>query len=264
VQRQKALGWDMRRSRHLMNCASQIARNKRGLIKQQYGFVADVSKPLWQNIESALGELSLHDYISRPANMVCHNYLVHHPLPPGTTDLLGLGLNYCITSKEIKTTEKSFELFKADARRKLFLATDGPQEDAGAYGPNYIPSLYHKSDTIWRLADNEFEKALLSFQAAIEAAQRHNSRHRKFHPNLTHFQWNLLKYLRRHDKYIVVEADKNLGPCILDRITYIQRGCSEHLGDTTTYRKLTETPADTLMRGLHYRFSAWILKYYKK
>ena len=84
-----------------MNRADLMVRNQRGLIEQQY-----ISKPLWQNIESALGEFTLHHYISRPANMACHNYLVHHPLPPGTADLLGLGLNYCITSNEIKTTEK--------------------------------------------------------------------------------------------------------------------------------------------------------------
>jgi hypothetical protein len=129
-----------------MNRADLIVRNNRGILKQQYGFVADVSKPLWQNIMSALGELSIHDFISRPTNMACHNYLAHLPLPPGTNDLLGLGLNYCITSNEIKTTEKSYTRFANDVRRKHWLATNEPQEDPRHYGPRYIPSLYIKSD----------------------------------------------------------------------------------------------------------------------
>ena len=193
-----------------MNCANLVVRNKRGIIEQQYGLDADVSKPLWQNINSALGEITIHDFVSRPTNMACHNYLVHHPLPLGTFDLLGLGLNYCITSKEIKTTKKSFKRFTADARRKLYFATNGPQEkDGRAYGPSYIPLLYIKSDTIWKPTDPELEEAILSFQSAIEAAQRTNSRRRKLHPNFSHSQWVLLHYLRRHEKYIVVQADKN-------------------------------------------------------
>ena len=69
-------------------------------------------------------------------------------------------------------------------------------------------------------------------------------------------------YLRRHNKYIVVEADKNLGPCILDRIVYIRRGCSEHLGNKRNYKIISSQAASTLMTGLRYQFEEWYRRYY--
>ena len=196
--------------------------------------------------------------------MACHNLLHHNALPPGTRDLLGLGLNYCIAPSKIETTTETFTRLSEDVRQKFHLNEKPPDDtqDSESSEREYIPSLYIKSDYKFDNATEEIEDALSSFEAAVRAAQFHNSCRQKFKPNLSITQWNLLRYLRRHDKYIVIEADKNLGPCILDRKIYFERGCLEHLGNRRNYKQLTKQRADTLLRGLHYKFDAWLNKFY--
>ena len=79
--------------------------------------------------------------------------------------------------------------------------------------------------------------------------------------NITSGQWDLIQFLRRNDLYIVVEGDKNLGPCILDQITYIKRGCLEHIGNSTNYKELDERWAKLTMKKLDYQFKGWLTKY---
>ena len=67
--------------------------------------------------------------------------------------------------------------------------------------------------------------------------------------------------LRLHDNFIVVEADKNLGGCILMRDAYIQRAISEHLCDRSVYKPLTDRQADTLQRKINYNIESFISKY---
>ena len=54
---------------------------------------------------------------------------------------------------------------------------------------------------------------------------------------------NLMEYLKNNNIYIVVHSDKNLGPCILERLFYIYKGFAEHLGNTTNYKPLSATAA---------------------
>ena len=65
--------------------------------------------------------------------------------------------------------------------------------------------------------------------------------------NLTIKQWNLAESLLKSDSHIVVEADKNLGGCIMDRETYIMKGILEHLGNKEVYKRLTNLQADQKM-----------------
>ena len=67
--------------------------------------------------------------------------------------------------------------------------------------------------------------------------------------------------LKDHNDYIVVEGDKNLGPCILDRSYYIYRAFKDHLGDETNYKVLSPKQAHCLQQGLLYKFREWLLKY---
>ena len=61
--------------------------------------------------------------------------------------------------------------------------------------------------------------------------------------NLTIKQWKLAESLLERDSRRVVEADKNLGGCIMDRKTYIAKGILEHLGNAEVYQKLTKEKA---------------------
>ena len=67
-------------------------------------------------------------------------------------------------------------------------------------------------------------------------------------------------HLKNHDVYIVVQGDKNLGPCILERRLYIQRAFSEYLGNDQNYRQISKEGAFNHQRELQYLLSAWIRK----
>ena len=53
-----------------------------------------------------------------------------------------------------------------------------------------------------------FEKALVH---SFKLRQNNNS------TNLTKLQENVLHYFRMHDEFIILSADKNLGPCVMNR-----------------------------------------------
>ena len=129
-----------------------------------------------------------------------------------------------------------------------------PSENSDA---NFIKGLYINSDYKFGPGSDEVEEALNSFLSELKKAQRNNFRRRKRHIqlNLTPPLWKLMLFLRRHDLYIVIPADKNLGPCITDRVIYIRKGCSEHLGSDRQYQILTAQQARTKTTELHYTLS---------
>jgi sulfur relay (sulfurtransferase) DsrC/TusE family protein len=131
---------------------------------------------------------------------------------------------------------------------------------------NFIRGLYINSDYKFGPASDEVEEALNSFLSELKKAQRNNFRRRKRHIqlNLTPPLWKLMLFLRRHDLYIVISADKNLGPCIMDRVIYIRKGCSEHLGNGRQYKILTAQEAKTKMTELHYKLSEFRTEFHYK
>ncbi len=64
-------------------------------------------------------------------------------------------------------------------------------------------------------------------------------RRRPVTPNLSPLQNKLLQDLRASKDFTVVPSDQNLGPCILEKDTYVRRVFKDHLSDETTYRRLT-------------------------
>ena len=88
----------MKRTERVMHRADQLVGNFGEILREQYGFLADPTLPLWQNVEKRIREMDLSEFKARPVNMSCHNLLRYNVIPKGTTSLLGLGLNYCIKS----------------------------------------------------------------------------------------------------------------------------------------------------------------------
>ena len=87
----------------------------------------------------------------------------------------------------------------------------------------------------------DVEAAIVAFTNAVtEEHQRYN---RVRLPNLFPHHWNIIKFLKNHDDYIVVEADKNLGGCIMSRDDYIARAFSDHLGNINVYRRISQFEA---------------------
>ena len=240
-----------------MNHTDQMVSTFEVSLKERYGYVADECKPLWDNIERCIGMMDIAEWSARPRNMACHNLLLHNKIPAGTTQLLGLGLNFCIKSPTTtETTHKTFDRLTEDVRR-IYALRDVEKDDT-----NYIPQLYIKSDYRFQPASTELESALTKFKKAVLNTQQ-QLRNRRFKPhrNITHSNWNLIQQLRKNDTYIVVHGDKNLGPCIIDRKHYIWKGCMEHLGNTTNYMELSQEGAFNRNRGLQIIMRNFLTKF---
>jgi hypothetical protein len=75
------------------------------------------------------------------------------------------------------------------------------------------------------------------------------------------FQRYILSNLRNQRQHIIFSADKNLGPCIIERDQYIYRALHDHLLDDTTYRRYNKAQALTKMEAIKSTLDAFILKY---
>ena len=99
---------------------------------------------------------------ARPANMACHNLLRRNKLPPGTTQLLGHGLNFCV--KPASTNDmiiNTFRRLSKDIRRMYALRNEKESGD-------YIPAIYIKSKYVFDPASEEIEDAMSKFKADVK------------------------------------------------------------------------------------------------
>jgi len=171
-----------------------------------------------------------------------------------------LGLKYCtLRARPTNKIKKTIDRAKQDIRRMAYFKEHPPKKREGVY---YIPQLYIK-DTGWaqRLkANKEIEKELDDFEFKLRQTWR-NYQKRLSLSNLTIEQWKLSEQLLRSDNHIVVEADKNLGGCVMERETYITKGILEHLGNKDVYKKLTRTEANNKTHIVRYKISLFLSKH---
>ena len=189
-------------------------------------------------------------------NKSCH-VLCKNP-PRGAIQVIGTGLKFCIKkARPPQSLEPSFERLKEDVRwTNLFF--HNPRVPDGNI--TYIPELHFRNDCNFApSATREIERSLRLFE--YDVIQRRKKYLRTTIPNIFPRHSMLAKDLRQHDNFIVVEADKNLGGCILERDTYIKRAISEHLSNTSVYRLLDDREAHTLQRKMVYTIEKFIDKY---
>ena len=199
----------------------------------QFGFCADHTKPVWQNVQDYIKNLPAHYlFVYHSQVKGCHNLL--HPdtsFPRAIPSILHLGRKFI---PHLPTTTNYFresaDHFKQDVRRISTFYDKPPQDDG-----SYILQLYFKSDWIPNpCKDLGVERAMKKFLTSIRQEQQHRYS-RPILSNIFPHHWRLIRRLRNHDDYIVVEADKNLGGCILNRSTYISRTFQDHLGNSEVY-----------------------------
>lgn len=144
--------------------------------------------------------------------------------------MLGLGANYCLQSrKSANNIETTVERYSNNVRRTHFWKNHQTlllEKESDQYNPK----LYFKSDLIFGPASNSIELTLKHCSADLRRLQARYCTVR-CHPNLTPRKYSLLASFKFHDLYIVIESDKNLGLCILERDYYIKRCIEEHLGN---------------------------------
>jgi hypothetical protein len=72
------------------------------------------------------------------------------------------------------------------------------------------------------------------------------------------YQCKMLSNLRNNRDFTVIPADKNLGPCIMERETYIRRALQNHLNDNTTYQQLSDKEAEDKIQTIKLRFGSFL------
>ena len=197
-------------------------------------------------------------YFYNPNNKQVHILLEkkqQKQLPPGSIQLLGLGLNFCLKKpKPTNKIETTIMRFKKDIRRE-YTFRNVPDSEG-----NYIKQLYI-ANKHWQpnYASDTIENALDNFEARLK--QEHAKFQRKSLPNITPLQKQALNKLIKHPKFIVLQADKNMGVCVLDRENFIKQALQEHLDDKKPYQILTAAQASAKQAHIRYLYHNFVNKH---
>ena len=136
-------------------------------------------------------------------------------------------------------------MFERDARLKHFFhnADKNPHQhnenenDTSTTNDFDCPTrLYIKSKWEPPIGNTILETKLHTFSEKLR--QHMDQRQINIAPNLNKLQRYALQSLKKSDDLIVLLADKNLGPVVMERTTYIQRVFTDHLNDRSTYQEI--------------------------
>ena len=98
--------------------------------------------------------MDVMEFLVRPTIMACNSLLRHNDMPPGTPQLLGNGLNFCV--KQESTNDMIHHTFNClEKYIRRFWALRGSGDDG-----DFNPSIYLKSDYVFKLAPIHIEQAL--------------------------------------------------------------------------------------------------------
>jgi len=179
----------------------------------------------------------------QPKNLTFHNLCTKNKLPTGTKELLGLNLNFCLATKNIKDNIRRTILKMARSIRiSSFLQEHNLPECEDYEKQIYIcNNNWHPPPASLLIEDKitEFEKLLKEKQRKLISKNRN-----RYLLNLTPLQKAAMKSLRNNNNIVIKSTDKNLGPAVLDADTYSKQVLQEHLL-TRTYLQLSNTEAAT-------------------
>jgi hypothetical protein len=98
----------------------------------------------------------------------------------------------------------------------------------------YIPSPWEPS---WMLNRDDVESALVSMETLLLKKSIQLPRYCQY--NLSHPQRQCLQELANRNDLIIYPADKNLGPCVVEREQYIKQVFSKHLNNRENYKMIS-------------------------
>ena len=156
--------------------------------------------------------------------------------------LLGLGLKFCIQEERPKelVLNETFERLNRDVRLKY--------KFAGKESEQCDKKIFVKSTWQPKAASLDTENILKAFEENIRQ-ERDISRARPRATNLSKHQFNILNHLRSNKDIIIIQCDKNLGPGVMQRETYIREILRQHLQDGKgTYRQISKDYYRDVMR----------------
>ena len=169
---------------------------------------------------------------SKPKQLAFHNLCLHTKLPPTLKSLLGMGLNFSIQPKT-STPSKFIQLdrLQKDLFRRFMFANAPPIDKSDLYLPNetWEPQAPNSEELLQRS-----QKSINKIKAIFDKREK-----RKYDSNLLCFQESAIRWLLLHPEVMVLNCDKNLGPCVMERTRYLEFAWLNHLSDDRTYKLLT-------------------------
>jgi hypothetical protein len=223
-----------------------------------YGYVANPKMPLWENIEKVLTNMTELEYYNRPCQMAYHNLCEKLTPPDGIGITLGLGLKFCVQSTlPASAITPSLNRFVTDVRTKFMFAGEPTKEES--------PKKMYVKSIDWKAPKSEehMEWRINSFIKRINIERNNIIRKQTPSTNLTNIQQKHIHFLKNSKEFIILMADKNLGPCIMERATYIRNILNEHLTTGDTYQHLSEETADNNIKDLRKQLNKILTKHKK-
>jgi hypothetical protein len=212
-----------------------------------FGFCSDPEQSKCKNFNSALSNVTqtLH---KQPTNLTFHNLCNKQQLPTGTRHLLGLNLRFCLTPNSLNENIKKAMLKMAySIQTHYHLKNTSASTEA-----NYIPQIYLRNKNWNPLpVPIQIEDQLTVFEKSLK--KERDSLIKKYGrinlSNLTSIQASALKKLRNNNQLVIKPTDKNLGPAVMDKDTYVTQVFKEHL-HTSDYHILTQPEALSKLQQL--------------
>lgn len=219
-----------------------VKRHQRWVTKT-FGFADDPLLTPRENATNILLAKKSREYFFEIKNMQSHNLCTLLTAPFDHGNLLGLGLKFCFQKRlpPAKHTHAMTDL-RHNVRIRKWITKHGNKDmgdpEAKYHNTSYNPKVYIKTDWNPPKADEHIEKSLDDFEKGLIEKSILKNISWEQHLNITEHQYDLLNLLGKHDYFIIVESDKNLGPVIMERAKYIRMVLDGHLLDTNTYRRL--------------------------
>ena len=223
-----------------------------------YGFVADPTLSTHHNASIQIAKMFCWFFFTRPQNIAFHDLTsTSTPVPKNIRSLLGLGLKFCPVQHKTPSQSANFDRFRRNLLCKTFFAKDETESD-----PEYEAKFYVNTD--WEPPDFSIPDSVLdrlnNFETKMKLAYKS---HRRSTVNLLPCQQYILRQLQTRHDLLVVHCDKNLGPAIIEKDKYINLCYKNHLSNSATYQRLTQTEADLAQRTIADKIISWMSKYRK-
>ena len=142
--------------------------------------------------------------------------------------------------------EQSFDKFERDAHLKAYFAGEPMDNDP--------EPLYVKSS--WRPPVGSVPQELDNRLYHFFKRMRKLFKRRRGISNLLPFQQRLISWLKHHEDWVIANTDKNLGPCCIELVRYIQDGL-KHLQNSAVYEFLTADEANAEADRLFNEIWSW-------
>jgi hypothetical protein len=213
---------------------------------KQYGFYAEPENNLQRNFNINIKK-SPSELYTLPNNLTFHNLCKENELPAGTRQLLGLNRKFCIATSHINNNITQTMLKLARSIRTNYFLKQNNLSDG-----NICEKQIYICNKQWHPppAPPEIEESLTVFEKLLKKKHlEYTTRNKGFNLiNLTPRQRAILNQLRCNENIIIKPTDKNLGPAVMDKKSYIEKILQEHLL-TTTYRQLSSTEANDILES---------------